>query len=437
LRKRKGCNLRPRKCVVFSAPQPRSRLYTTAGTYAGILAGQVFGGNEDSKVANLEVVLAALLSVKHVIAVPQARVGIYLTIRHLVRPGQKVILSPYTISDVVNMVVCAGAIPLFADIAGDGSCNIDPDAVAELLYQERNVGAVMVTHFYGLACDMERLQQLCAAAGVPLIEDAAQAFGAHLNLGVAGTLGRAGIFSFGLLKNVTGFLGGAVATNDAELASAMHAELAEFPVTSTRTLWKKMAKGAAFDVATSPPIFDSLVYWLFRQAYLQHKDFFANKLDTDANPIAYRTLPKHYAMRMSGAQAEIIRSQLDRYEAQTAERISKAALYHEALTDVPSLRLPPLRRDGSHIYSYFTILARDRDGLARFMTQKCRDVQISHHRNCASMPCFVEYARSCPNAETAALQAIYLPTYPGYRIDQVEANISAIRSYSREHHTWT
>jgi perosamine synthetase len=415
---------------VFNAPQPRSRLYTTAASYAGLVAGSA---EDEREVAELEGALAARLSVAHVIAVPQARVGIYLALKHLVRPGQKVILSPYTIADVVNMVVCAGATPVFADIASDGSCNIDPAAVAGLLDTESNVGAVMVTHFYGLACEMEPLRQACAHAGVPLLEDAAQAFGVRTAAGQAGTIGHAGIFSFGLLKNVTGFLGGAVATNDADLAQALRAELETFPVTPKDILWKKAAKGAAFDLATFPPVFYSAVYWLFRYAYLHNMDFFSNKLDTDANPVAYRTFPQRYAYRMSGAQAAIIRAQLDRYEAQAKERIGKAALYYEGLKDLPDLTLPPLRQDGSHSYFYFTVLARDRDALARSMTRQYRDVQISHHRNCASLPCFAEYARPCPNAEAASREALYLPTYPGYRNDQVEANIAAIRRHAREH----
>ena len=71
------------------------------------------------------------------------------------------------------------------------------------------------------------------------------------------------------------------------------------------------------------------------------------------------------------------------------------------------------------------------------MTRQYRDVQISHHRNCASLPCFGEFARPCPNAEAASRQALYLPTYPGYRTDQIEANIAAIRRYAREHNKWT
>jgi perosamine synthetase len=415
---------------LFNAPQPRSRLYTTAASYAGLIAG---GTDDEGEVVKLESALAASLSVAHVIAVPQARVGIYLTVKYLVRPGQKVILSPYTIADVVNMIVCAGAVPVFADVAGDGSCNIDPAAVAELLDTESDVGAVMVTHFYGLACDMEPLRRACAQAEVPLIEDAAQAFGARLAGGLVGTIGCAGVFSFGLLKNVTGFLGGAVATDDADLARALRTELETFPITPREVLWKKAAKGAAFDLATFPLLFDSAVYWLFRYAYLHDIDFFANKLDTDANPVAYRTFPQRYAYRMSGAQAAIIRAQLERNEAQSRERIGKAALYHEGLKDVPELTLPPYRQDGSHTYFYFTVLARDRDVLSRSMTRQYRDVQISHHRNCASLPCFAEYARPCPNAERASREALYLPTYPGYRVDQVEANIAAIRRHAREH----
>ena len=421
---------------MFNAPQPRSRLYTTAAAYAGLLSGGLLGRSRGGAVAELERALGAYLAIDHVVAVPQARVGIYLAIKHLVRPGRKVILSPYTIADVVNMVVCAGAVPLFADILGDGSCNIDPNAVANLLDRERDIGAVMVTHFYGLACNIEPIRQACTRAGVALIEDAAQAFGARAAGKYVGTLGQAGIFSFGLLKNITGFLGGAVATGDPELARAIRAELNSYPVEARRHLWKKAAKGAAFDIATEPPIFDSAVYWLFRHAYLQQKEFFKNQLDTDANPVAYTQLPKRYARRMSEAQAAIISAQLSRCEAQSAERIGKAAVYHAGLKDVAGLTLPPFRQDGSHIYLYYTILARDRDGLARSMTRQYRDVQVSHHRNCASLPCFAEFSRPCPNAENASRQTLYLPTYPGYRLDQVEANIAAIRRYAQDQ-KWT
>jgi dTDP-4-amino-4,6-dideoxygalactose transaminase len=371
------------------------------------------------------------------IAVPMARVGIYLVLKNLIRKGQKVILSPYTISDVVNMVLCAGGVPLFADIEEGGSFNIDAKKVDELLEANDDVGAVLVTHFYGLVCNIKPILNACAKPRIPVVEDAAQSFGAILDGQRAGSIADTGIFSFGLLKNVTGFLGGAVVTKNSELEAKIREDLRQFQLIPREMLWRKMMSGAAFDIATFPPVFETSVYWMFRYAYLRDLKFFNNKLDTDRNPIAYDTFPDRYAHRMSSAQAKIIKSQFARCQEQSEERIEKARIYDAGLKDLPGLVLPPLRTDGSHIYLYYPIQCDNRDKLARWLTRKLRDVQVSHHRNCASLPCFAAYYRDCPNAERAAQGVIYLPTYPGYKKEQVAANIEAIRSFFREGNLWT
>jgi dTDP-4-amino-4,6-dideoxygalactose transaminase len=417
---------------LFHAPQPRSRLYTTASAYARAATAALSGiGYEGEGVAALERALQALHPGCHAVAVPMARVGIYLTLKRLIRRGQKVILSPYTISDVVNMVLCAGGVPVFADVEEGGSCNIDARVVLHLLDSTDDVGAVFVTHFYGLICDIDPILEACRQRGIPVVEDAAQAFGAVWQGARAGSLADAGIVSFGLLKHVTGFVGGAVLTRHEELASGIREELAAFTVFPRKALLKHMVTGAGFDIATSPPIFDTTVYWLFRHAYLHDVKFFNNKLDTDSAPVSYSTFPKRYAYRMSGVQADIIRSQFASFETYTRERIAKASLYAAGLEGLPGLTLPPTRVDGSHVYVYYSVLARDRDALGRAMTRGLRDVQISHHRNCASLECFSRFQRDCPNAERAARQVLYLPVYPGYGEDQIRANIEAIHRFAR------
>ena len=224
-------------------------------------------------------------------------------------------------------------------------------------------------------------------------------------------------------------------TKDRALAAAIRADL-KIPAFPRKALFKKMIAGLSFDIATLPVVFDASVYWLFRYAYLHDIDFFNNKLETDSNPIAYNDFPERYSYRMSSAQADIIIPQLKDYEKDTNERIAKAEIYHKGLSDLPGIVIPPLRKDGSHIYMYFPIQCEDRDRLGRFMTARLRDVQISHHRNCASLPCFAAFQRDCPNAEKAAQRLIYLPTYPGYRNDQVMANVETIRAYLRESNSW-
>ena len=84
---------------MFNAPQPRSRLYTKADIYLKCAAGAFLGVNYEGKgVAHLEQALVTMMPGQQVIAVPMCRVGIYLALKNIIRKGQKVILSPYTIS---------------------------------------------------------------------------------------------------------------------------------------------------------------------------------------------------------------------------------------------------------------------------------------------------------------------------------------------------
>jgi len=193
--------------------------------------------------------------------------------------------------------------------------------------------------------------------------------------------------------------------------------------------FKKIINGIAFDFATASINFNTWVYRLFRFAYLNNISFFNNKLDTDSNPSAYEKIPDAYQFKMSNAQASIICSQLSTIDNKIQKRISKARIYHDGLVGLSNIVIPPMREDGSHIYLYYVIQCEQRDELAKYLTLNFRDVQISHHRNCASLSCFSDYSRDCPNAELAAKNAIYLPCYPEYSDDQIFKNISLIKSF--------
>src|SRR5262249_37668081 len=146
--------------------------------------GRLHRGDE---VEELERRLCARLGTSHAIAMPFARTGIYLTLQALIRPGQKVVLQPYTIVDAVNVVLCAGGVPLCGDIEPE-TCSLDPAEVKKLLDTE-DVGAVCVTHLHGVPGAIDEIVALCQARGVPVVEDVAQAFGARLGGKALGTIG--------------------------------------------------------------------------------------------------------------------------------------------------------------------------------------------------------------------------------------------------------
>ena len=107
--------------------------------------------------------------------------------------------------------------PIFVDI-DPATFNVDPAAVERAV--TRRTRAILPVHLFGLCADLDALQAIAARAGVPIIEDAAQAIGARYHGRQAGSFGAIGCFSFFPSKNLGGFGdGGLVTTNDAALAA--------------------------------------------------------------------------------------------------------------------------------------------------------------------------------------------------------------------------
>src|SRR5205823_2814723 len=128
------------------------------------------------------------------VCVPMARTGLFFVLREVIRPGQKVILSPLTIVDVVNAVLLAGGVPVFADIVRR-SCAIDIDNANSLI--DGSTGAVLVTHLHGETAGARAFLVLSRRPGACLIEDSVHAFGAIERGKRTGTSGGAAISSCG------------------------------------------------------------------------------------------------------------------------------------------------------------------------------------------------------------------------------------------------
>ena len=134
-------------------------------------------------------------------------------------PGDEVILPSFTFFATAGAVWRLGAKPVFADIL-PATFNIDPADVERKLTKATK--AIMPVHLFGQCAEMDQITAIAAAAGVPVIEDAAQAIGAEWRGRRAGSLGAFGCFSFYPTKNLGGFGdGGLITTNDGELAGKL------------------------------------------------------------------------------------------------------------------------------------------------------------------------------------------------------------------------
>ncbi len=410
-------------------PLSRQRLYSSVNTYLSLtydlITGRIYKGNDKQK---LEEKLTDLTGCEYVKCVPQARVGLYLGIKSILDNyhKKKIIMSPYTIYAVVNMVVSAGGIPVFADI-DPKTCNIDSDEIEKLIDDE--TAAVLVTHLHGLSCEMDKISEICKKHQVYLIEDAAQSFGSRFKGKLVGSFGDIGVFSFGMMKNVNSLYGGAVITKHADLFKKIQKEIESYKEISSMSLFKRMLYGLVLDIATLPLVYRLSTFWLFRYGYL-HNIGPINMLSRSENdPKLIKDFPEGFERLYSQAQARLVLKQLKYVDEYSKLRIETAKFYHKELSANDNLLLPPLKEDGSHTYMSFPIQVKDRNDLLRFLYLEVRDVAAQHLRNCASLEVFKDYARECPNAEKTAVSTVLLPTYPRYGLKEAKKTANAIKKY--------
>jgi dTDP-4-amino-4,6-dideoxygalactose transaminase len=166
-------------------------------------------------VAAFEQEAAARLGVGHAVGVANGTDAIVLALESLgVGAGDDVVCPAFTINATVEAIARTGATPVFADL-DPVTMNLDPESVAARVTPRTR--AIVPVHLFGRPCAVDGLP-----AGITVVEDAAQAFGAHMDGRPVGSLGAAATFSFFPTKNLFCLGdGGLVATSDPELAERL------------------------------------------------------------------------------------------------------------------------------------------------------------------------------------------------------------------------
>jgi dTDP-4-amino-4,6-dideoxyglucose len=159
--------------------------------------------------------LCDLVGTRHCIPVANATFGLLLALKALVNDGE-VIMPAFTFPAAAHAARFLGLEPVFCDIDPERH-HLDPHDVAVQL-TERTAG-VLAVHLWGRACDTEAIEDV--AEGLPVIYDAAHAFGAVHRGQPVGSNGHCEVFSFHATKYVAAFEGGAIATNDDDLAARL------------------------------------------------------------------------------------------------------------------------------------------------------------------------------------------------------------------------
>jgi dTDP-4-amino-4,6-dideoxygalactose transaminase len=158
--------------------------------------------------------LAEMLGVKHCIAMCNATVALEIAIRALGMTGE-VIVPSFTFIATAHALQWQEIVPVFCDIDPE-THNIDPRRIEELITPRTS--GIMGVHLWGRACDIDALNKIAETHKLKLLFDAAHALGCSYQGQMVGGFGDAEVFSFHATKFFNTFEGGAVTTNNDELA---------------------------------------------------------------------------------------------------------------------------------------------------------------------------------------------------------------------------
>ena len=171
--------------------------------------------NEGEFTALFEKKIAALLGVKHAVAVTSGTAALFLALKALgIKPGDEVIVPDLTFIATANAVNLCGAKVVLVDVDPD-TLNISPAAFEQAI--TKRTKAVIPVHVSGRAARMDDIIRIAEKRRIYIVEDAAEAFMSRYGGRYLGTIGKTGCFSFSPHKTITTGQGGVVVTDDSNL----------------------------------------------------------------------------------------------------------------------------------------------------------------------------------------------------------------------------
>jgi dTDP-4-amino-4,6-dideoxygalactose transaminase len=371
---------------------------------------------EGPHIAQFEETFARVLGEGHVRAVSLefGRMALLKVLKALEIPaGSEIIVPALTFWVVPEITRVAGLKPVFADI-DPATFTLSPEAMERAITS--NTRAVLPTHLYGLACDMDPILALARKHGLKVIEDCAHSLGATYKGKMVGTLGDASFFSFQAFKPLNTFGGGLAWTRDAEVARRVSEMADAEPLPTAKRVEKVLSVGWWQRTFIRPTVFtySGFPIWYLASFTDIKPDRFLWEDVKRLDP-----LPPHYGGRFSNAQAAIGLAALARLPEFIERTRRHAKVFDQMLGDIPGVAVPKIPDGQTHVYYQYCPYVPDSQGLVRRCIRRGIDVAPMHVDVCTRMEIFDWKGPAAPGAEKAAT-AVQVPVYESLADHEIE-----------------
>lgn len=335
--------------------------------------GQYIMGPE---VKELEDRLQNYTGAKYCITVASGSEALLISLMALgIKPGDEVITTPFTFVATVEVIVLLGAKPVFVDIQPD-TCNIDASKIEVKITKKTK--AIMPVSLYGQVADIDEINAIAAKYNLPVIEDAAQSFGAEYKGRKSCNLTTIGCTSFFPSKPLGCYGdGGAVFTNDEDIAKAC----------------------------------------LEIRVHGQSKRYVHTRVGVGG--------------RMDTIQCAVVLAKLERFDWEVSQRQQIGALYQQLLTagDIDVITLRPNR---TSVYAQYSVLVHDREAIQKHLKQAGIPTAVHYPVPINEQIAYKSFC--CPDctpiAQLLAKRILCLPMSPDLSLENQEKIVNTLLCFS-------
>lgn len=334
--------------------------------------GQYIMGPE---VRELEERLEAYTEAKHCVTVASGTEALLIALMALgVKPGDEVITTPFTFVATAEVVALLGAVPVFVDVQPD-TCNIDPMLIEAAITPKTK--AIIPVSLYGQVADMDEINAIAARHGnIPVIEDAAQSFGATYKGMKSSNLSAVGCTSFFPSKPLGCYGdGGAIFTNDDALAKAMR-EI---------------------------------------RVHGQERRYYHTRIGVGG--------------RMDTLQCAVVLAKLERFDWEIEQRVEAGERYRKLLSGIPAVQQLAVRSDRTCIWGQFTIQVESRATALVRLKELGIPTAVHYPVPLHRQPAYQYLCRisgSLEIAESVAAKVLSLPMHPYLDLRTQKNIVSAV-----------
>ena len=329
------------------------------------------------------------IDTKYSVGVGSATQALHLALRSLkISKNDEVIVPTFTFAATANSVIYCGAKPVFCDVDKD-TFNIIPEEIEKKISDKTK--AVIVVHYGGQSCDMDKIKKITKNNNLHLIEDCAHACGSTYKNKKCGNMGIMGCFSFYPTKVITTGEGGMVSTNNKKISEKL-----------------RLLRSQGLSI--------------------QYKD------REKKGKWNYDVVDLGYNYRIDEIRSALGISQLKRINKINNLRKNVAAKYDELLKDIPGISIPKRKSDRNHIYHLYTIKVESnypdtRNNLFKKLFEKKIGTSVqyiplhlmSYYRQ------FLSKSDSFPNAELLNNSVLSLPIFPTMSDSQIKYVVNQLK----------